>query len=100
MLSLKLHTLALKDLIFQLMSSKYGSLLSHLSHSFQKLALYTLSITLRWTLHVLFIVMLIITSVSLFSFRLAKVIFRLNLVSTKQVFKYKFIFFIDVAFIL
>ena len=79
MLSLKLHTLAFKDLIFKLMFSKYGFLLSHLSHSFQKLALYTLSIILRWTLPVLFIVMQII-SVSLFSFRLAKVILRLNLV--------------------
>ena len=38
MLSLKLHTLALKDLIFKLMLSKYGSLLSHLSHSFQKIS--------------------------------------------------------------
>ena len=86
MLSLKFHTLslALKDLIFKLMLSKYGSLLSHLSHSFQKLALYTLSIILRWTLPVLFIVMPII-SVSLFSFRLAKVILRLNLVLTKEV---------------
>lgn len=82
--TLKLHTLALKDLIFKLMLSKYGSLLSHLSHSFQKLALYTLSIILRWTLPVLFIVMPII-SVSLFSFRLAKVILRLNLVLTKEV---------------
>ena len=86
MLSLKLHTLslALKDLFFKLMLSKYGSLLSHLGHSFQKLALYTLSIILRWTLPVLFIVMPII-SVCLFSFRLAKVILRLNLVLTKEV---------------
>ena len=79
MLSLKLHTLALKDLVFKLMLSKYGSLLSHLSHSFQKLALYTLSIILRWTLPVLFIVMPII------SVSLAKVILRLNLVLTKEV---------------
>lgn len=66
MLSLKLHTLALKDLIFKLMFSKYGSLLSHLSHSFQKLALYTLSIILRRTLPILFIVMPILL-VSAFS---------------------------------
>ena len=90
LISLKLHTLALKDLIFKLMFSKYGSLLSHLSHSFQKLALYTLSIILRWTLPVLIIVMPIIISVSLFSFRLAKVILRLNLVLTKGVLNISF----------